>query len=194
VTVNKTAESIFGLPPLFEGEDAKAYDELLSQISTVVKPDDVIYDFLVRDVIDLTWDVFRLRRLKVKLMMANAHKGLRELLVPIIGASEAQDLAEAWAARKPDAVERVNGLLGSAGLSMEAVMAQTLSLVLDDIERIDQMIALAEGRRNAALHEIDRHRQTLGVKLRRAAQQIEDGQMRLLDNIPIPASLGGQSD
>jgi hypothetical protein len=33
---------LFGPPPLFEGEDAKAYDEFLTRISTAVKPVDIL--------------------------------------------------------------------------------------------------------------------------------------------------------
>jgi hypothetical protein len=61
-------------------------------------------------------------------------------------------------------------------------VAQTFSLKLNDIERMQHMMALAEARRNATLHEIDRHRQTLGRKLRRAAQQLEDGQFRVIEH------------
>jgi hypothetical protein len=58
-------------------------------------------------------------------------------------------------------IKRVDKLLASAGLTMDAVMAQALSLKLDDIERIDRMIATAEGRRNAILREVDRHRTSM---------------------------------
>jgi hypothetical protein len=193
---NRTAQStglpdrgepiqLFGPPPLFEGEDTKAYDELLTRISTVVKPADILEDIWVRDLVDLTWDVFRLRRLKANVMMANAHKGLSEILAPFVGCSHAETLAEAWAARKSDVAEEVDKALASAGLGMDAVMAQTLSLKLDDIERIEHMIAIAEARRNTTLREIDRHRETLGQKLRRAVPQLEDGQLRVIENIPI---------
>jgi hypothetical protein len=61
-------------------------------------------------------------------------------------------------------------------------MAQTLSLKLDDIERIDRMIGLAEARRNVVLREIDRHREPLSQNLRRSVQQVEDGQLRVIEN------------
>jgi hypothetical protein len=67
---------LFGPPPLFEGEDPKAYDEFLTRISTAVKPVDIIEDIWVRDFVDLTFDVFRLRRLKANVMMANAYERL----------------------------------------------------------------------------------------------------------------------
>ena len=64
-------------------------------------------------------------------------------------------------------------------------MAQTLSLKLDDIERIDRMIAIAEARRNTILREVDRHRETLSQNLRRAVQQVEDGQLRVIENTSV---------
>jgi len=73
----------------------------------------------------------------------------------LIGRTDAPNLAEAWAARQRSAIKRVDKLLASAGLTMDAVMAQALSLKLDDIERIDRMIATAEGRRNAEIKVID---------------------------------------
>ena len=54
--------------PLLDGEDRAAYDALLKQITTIVKPADVIEEILVRDIVDLVWEGLRLRRLKVALM------------------------------------------------------------------------------------------------------------------------------
>jgi hypothetical protein len=63
---------------------------------------------------------------------------------------------------------------------MNSVMAQSLSIKLDAVERIDRMTALAEARRNAVLREIDGHRENLSQKLRRAVQQVENGQFRAI--------------
>src|SRR5580692_1110966 len=52
-----------GEPTLLLGEDARGYDELLAQVSRVLVPRDVIEDMWIRDVVDLAWDVLRLRRL-----------------------------------------------------------------------------------------------------------------------------------
>jgi len=45
--------------------------------------------------------------------------------------------------------------LDAAGLGLDVVMAQTFSLKLDELERIDRLIAIAEARRNRTLREID---------------------------------------
>jgi hypothetical protein len=174
--------ALFGPPPLYDEEDTKVYDQLLTQVSNTVMPTDIFEDIWVRDVVDLTLAVFRLRRLTANLMKANEYKGLSETLAPVVGRSQAETLAEGWAARKPEVVEEVNKTLTSAGLTPDSILAQTFSLKLNDIERIEHMIALAEARRNATLHEIDRHRQTLGRKLRRGPQQLEDGQFRVIEH------------
>ena len=175
--------ALFGPPPLFDGEDPKIYDQLLAQVSTTVMPEDIFENIWVRDVVDLTIEVLRLRRLKVNLMKSNAYKGLTETLLPLVGRMQAETLAEGWAARKSDVVEEVNKTLTSAGLSStDSILAETFCLKVNDIERIEHMMALAVARRNATLREIDRHRQTLGQKLRRAAQQLEDGQFRVIEH------------
>ena len=173
--------ALFGPPPLLEGEDTAAYDELLVRISGAVNPADIFEEIWVRDIVDLVWEALRLRRLKANLMTATAYRGLEQILKPLVGFLEEEHLAKAWAARDQSAIKRVDKLLASAGLTMDAVMAQTLSISLDDIERIDRMIATAEVRRNAILREVDRHRTTWGQELRRAAQQAEEAGFKLIE-------------
>ena len=180
---------MLGQPPLFDGEDTAAYDELLARISSAVKPTDIFEEIWVRDIVDLVWEAFRLRRLKANLMTATAYKGLEQILKPLVARFlEEGDLAEAWAARKQSAIGRVDKLLASEGLTVDAVMAQTLSINLNDIELIDRMIAAAEARRSAILREVDRHRTTWGQDLRRAVQQAEDVEFEVIEDRPAVQS------
>src|SRR2546421_676247 len=63
----------FGPPPLIEGEDAAAYDELLTCVSAAVNPADILEDIWVRDIVDFVWNAFRLRRLQANLITASAY-------------------------------------------------------------------------------------------------------------------------
>jgi hypothetical protein len=155
---------LFGAPPLIDGEDAAAYDALLARIAAAVKPADVIEEMWVRDVVDLAWETLRLRRLKAMLITAAAPEGMAAALTPSIGAGAARELAEAWAV----GARRAEKLLAAAGLDRDAVTAHTLALRIDDVERIDRMIMLTEGRRAAALREIERRRAALAQGLRQA--------------------------
>ena len=55
---------LFGPPPILEGEDADAYNEILDRVFGAVAPTDFIEDIWVRDLVDVTWNMFRLRRLR----------------------------------------------------------------------------------------------------------------------------------
>ena len=67
----------------------------------------------------------------------------------------------------------VDEKFAQAGLTRQAVMAATLFKNIDVIARIEELIAMAEARRNSALRELDRHRAVLGQATRRAIEQIE---------------------
>ena len=169
--------------PFSRGEDAAAYDELSARIAGAMNPVDIFDEIWVRDIVDCDWAVFRLRRLQASLMTATAYEGLQKILEPLLESFPDQfHLARAWAARDKAAIKRVDELLASAGLTMDAVMAQTLLTNLDHIERMERLIATAEARRDAILCEVERHRATWGQELRRAVQQAEDAEIKVIED------------
>ena len=241
--------ALFGPPPLIEGEDAAAYDQLLARICAAVKPVDIIDEMFIADVVSLEWEVLRLRRLKWSLIRARGLKALEDFLgenldydlysehfaddlaeilqdnLPEDQAEDAQTLArecaqneadavdkvkkilagigldmdevlddakgrkakelvQEYVRREPDAVTLVDELLTDAGVSMDGLMADALAEKLDDIERIDRLTTIAESRRNASLHEIERRRAVLGETLRRSVQEIEDGEFEVIETTP----------
>ena len=97
---------------------------------------------------------------------------------------KAKELVQEYVRREPDAVNLVGELLTDAGVSMDGLMADALAGKLDYIERIDRLISIAESRRNASLHEIERRRAVLGETLRRSVQEIEDGEFKVIETAP----------
>jgi len=167
-------------PPLIEGENAAAYDELLARISGTLKPADILEEIWVRDVVDLVWDAFRLRRLKVHLLTAAAHEGMAKRIGPLLDWHFTDQIARRWAVGDEDAAQTVETTLAAAGLTMAAVMARTLALKIHEVERIDRMTMAAEARRNAILREIERHRATFARTLRRAVEDVEDADFKVV--------------
>src|SRR3954469_20262391 len=164
-------------PPVFlEGEDDQLYARLLEQVTAAVGPRDIIEEFLVRDVMDLQWEVIRFRRLKACLLNAHAAPKITDILSPLIGDHEADRLGGLWRNGDRDGIETVKQELEKGNLSIENVMAETLVLKLDEVERIDHIIARAEARRVSILREMDRHRTALATSLRQATQAIEDAE------------------
>jgi hypothetical protein len=159
------------LPLLLENENAAAYEEIFTQISDVVKPADFLEEIWVRDVVALVWEAFRLRRLKTCLMETAAPRGIARVFSSFLPHATVNEIAAGWAGRDGTRVKQVEGLLDQTGLTVEHVMAESLADRIDDIERIDRMIASAEQRRSAMLREIDRHRTSLASLLRLASDE-----------------------
>jgi hypothetical protein len=242
--------SLYGPPPVLEGEDSAAYDELFGRVCAAVKPVDVIDEMLMDDGMASEWEVLRWRRLKLSLIRAYGLKALEEFLrdkldygqyrkhftdklttilqdnpaedqaedfaqtlahqcarnepdaidkvneiLASIGqkmddilylarAAKAKELAQDYMRRKPRAVKLVHRLLAMSSVSIETLTVEALAQKLDYIERIDRLITIAEGRRNASLREIDRRRAALGETLRRSVQDVEDGELEVIETTP----------
>jgi hypothetical protein len=193
--------SIFGPPPLFKGEDAAAYDELLARVSGNLKPSDIFEEIWVREIVDLMWETFRWRRHLASFHESAIPKTLARILQPLTqnepeahgtslmaklrAAGDAHNagekLANEWAAGDKTATELVQGKLVSAGMTMASVVAQATASELDKIERFNRLIASAEWRCNALLHEIERHRATIAQKRRNEVRKIENAEFETVE-------------
>src|ERR1700729_3224146 len=69
--------------PLLPGEKQADYAEVALRIVKGAQPRDAIEEFLTRDVIDLTWEILRLRRMKAGLLRADAGRGVLRILSTI---------------------------------------------------------------------------------------------------------------
>jgi hypothetical protein len=72
--------ALFGPPPLLEGEDPEAYNRLLDGTAAAVKPRDIFEEIWVADIVQLTWEIFRWRRLQPRLIQQNTKLGAKFLL------------------------------------------------------------------------------------------------------------------
>jgi hypothetical protein len=168
-------------PPL-PGEKDADYATIAERIVGASSPRDAIEEFLIRDVVDLTWEILRLRRVKAGILRASTGTGVEGVLGDVGHPySERAMLGKRWAAGDQKARKKVDGILSQAGLTNDEVTAQTLESKLDSFERLDRMLASAEARRNNALREIDRHRDALAGGVRRSVEEIEDAEFRDVD-------------
>jgi hypothetical protein len=72
--------ALFGPPPLLEGEDPEAYNQLLARVTATVKPRDILEEIWVADIVHLTWEILRWRRLLPRVIQLNTKLGARFLL------------------------------------------------------------------------------------------------------------------
>jgi hypothetical protein len=194
-----TVQRVIGIAPapLLPTEAESDYLGVAARIVAVAQPKDPIEEFLTRDVVDLTWEILRSRRLKGGLLRAAVSKGVHRILTTIGHGHEPYaprtelvnyfHFADKWASGKADYRDAFDEMLNEAGFTMEEVMAEAFAAVIDPFERIDRLLASAEARRNNALREIDRHREALGAAMRRGVEEIQDAQFEEVET----GSVGG---
>jgi hypothetical protein len=158
-TLTALRHNLFGPPPLFEGEDVAAFDELYGRVCAAVKPVDVIDEMLTVDVVSEEWEILRWRRAKANLIRTGTLKELERFLLKQLdynnhyqkyfeydltqilrdnlpkdqpeGAAAA--LAGACARNDPDAVAKVNALLDRIDEHMDHVLNRALARKAEDL-------------------------------------------------------------
>jgi hypothetical protein len=86
------------LLPLLMGEQQTDYAGVAQRIVQASRPRDAVEEFLLRDVIDLTWEILRLRRLKAGTIKASMSDGVRKVLDSVgRGYSDLNRLSGNWA-------------------------------------------------------------------------------------------------
>jgi hypothetical protein len=174
--------------PLLLGEAEADYLGVAARIVAVAQPKDAIEEFLTRDVVDLTWEILRLRRSKGGLLRAAASKGVHRILSTIgygPDISSVDDFAAKWASGNAGSRRQFEEMLKKAGFTMGEVVAEAFAEVIDPFERIDRLVASAEARRNNALREIDRHREALGAAVRRGLDEVQDAEFQDVETGPV---------
>jgi hypothetical protein len=173
--------TLFAEAPLIQGENEADYDTLLERVTMDVAPMDVIEAMWIKDIVDLIWDTYRLRRLKAGLLMSARRKAVHRIieLAEIEGDDQEIDrlwnAADDWLRREPSAEQELDRAFAPYGFNVNSIMAQALSHCLGDLERIERLIASQDARRIKLLTEIERRREALARRLRKTADDITDG-------------------
>jgi hypothetical protein len=177
---------------LLPGEKDTDYVSLAKRVVDTTMPRDTIEELLIRDVIDLSWEILRLRRVKGGILKTSMNRGVERVLDAMdygrdVSFSYSGQLSKMWMAGDKDARKEVEAVLRKAQLSLDDVTAETLECNLESFERLDRMLASAEARRNNALREIDRHRSAFGAAVRQAIDEAEDVEFRDVETDEVMA-------
>ena len=186
-------QSLLGPPPLLEGEDAAAYDNLRNRFRLAIGPQDAIEEIWVRETADLVWEAMRLRRFKTKFMNTSIEGWIRgsiwewtttrnrsELIIE--WKEEKNELVDGWDRGDPASVAKVNALLKERHFDQDKIAMEVFLSKLDTLERFDRMIMQCEARRNLILREVDRHRDILAQRLREVASRIEEAEFSVIED------------
>jgi hypothetical protein len=201
---------LFGPPPILEGETEEDYGELHDRVFRALDPADFIEELWVRDIVDVRWNISRLRRMssallaaRVRILVDHEAASLVETNPELMDGSkeQKQDMErlldagancnfEARKAKYPRAAERYMKLWEAARsrLNLNELQATAMIDEIDSIERIEALIIIAERRVDAVIRELDRHRtiQKLHHDIENSRAKLKTVEPRLIDeNKPV---------
>jgi hypothetical protein len=134
------------------GDDETVYDELLSKVTAALAPRDIIEAIWVKEFINRIWDSQFYQRVRVGFLTEAQKDAVKRLL-------ELDDRVIAqWAAGDKAASDTVAKAIKGRGLDWDAIRGQALSNKLDKIEQLDGLIERGDARRDKALHNLERRR------------------------------------
>ena len=158
---------LFGRPPLLIGEDQLAYDTLLSRVVASVGPKDGIEWLLAKDYADLTWEIQRMRRIKVGMIDAKRKEAVISIFESILEeenleegrdrAKEAGTKADQWFGGG-EGKQQIRQHMQKYDLDSYTITAQAFALRSRELEVVERMLDSVERRRSKLLFEIEVHR------------------------------------
>ena len=168
-------QPLFDDPPLLSTENSGQYRSLLDQIAKCVKPKDVIEWLWVRDIVDLSWEIRRLRRFKA-LLIERARQNISDCAEDGDGPIRPILIIRSSALDPPieKQIEEQTKTKRRKAKFTESDSARGFQACISDYQCVDRLLAAAEGRRKAALYEIELRRDSLARRLRKATEEIID--------------------
>lgn len=183
-------DGCFKPPALLPDEKTDDFDILFNELLRSVTPMDAIEYIYTRDVAILTFEINRLQRHKVDIVKAAQPDAVKDLLNVAIPRLDPRDVSRGWALGDTQATSQVNDVLKKRGLKREAITAKAIELKLDELQKLEEMLARHEGRRFAIFREIDRRREGFKRRLQEAVKNT-DGSYSIIDPEPDFKSKSG---
>jgi hypothetical protein len=157
-----SVRELLGPSWIIESEDPERYEKVLAEVGAAVQPIDFIDWLLVKDIVDLTWEIQRARLQRQRLMRTAQVSSLRTVIA-------------------------------QAGLSMADIDLQSLSAESVKLERLDERDERLAGRRDDILRQIERRRSGWAKLVRRASEEIIEGEFRELPSDTTDVGAGRQA-
>lgn len=167
-------EAALGDPAILPGEDIDAYHALRHAIGSCFSRRDAIQVIYVREVTDMTWELNRLKRYKMKFLADQQQNVIYDFLVDCgMDENEARELSDNWRYGDNHATDDLVKRLKHGREEFDALEFECIADNLDKLANIDQLIGELATRRDQLVTSIGRYRETLQRLLRRNDQAID---------------------
>jgi hypothetical protein len=167
--------ALFGHAPTLKTEDDEIYWNCMERFVKCIEPQDVIDWLWIKDVVDLTWEIWRLRRLKIDLVEIDREDKNAEIEWEREHPDE--PYVDIFSGKStPRTPAQIEARKNKPFLDTDADSANLLFRRIEEYERIEKLLTSAELRRDRILREIELRRDHMGRRLRAASDEILDAQ------------------
>jgi hypothetical protein len=171
-------EKFFGDPPLLGAEPLEDYKAFCSVIERAAKPADDIARLLVRDLVNIWWEIRRERLIKVETIKQKQREYVSKTMFPNRADLERERL------RLARVEDEAPSMFRKKGEPVEKKQEDPISSLAqaylhddgNDIEACDRRISALESRRSALLREVERRNQIVARDADKAASSIVDAE------------------
>jgi hypothetical protein len=170
---------LLGPAPVVFGESKDNYERLLARFAADVGPTDFIEWVLIKEIADCTWEIQRLLRFEIEVVRRGIARAARDKLshlMPVFfepderkSGGELEHIAQGASLGAPGSDVVLDTLLKQTGLSGEKISAESYIAQLWAIRPLQQIRAIADGKRERMLRLIERRRVAFGSRLRRTS-------------------------
>ena len=154
-------QSVLGPPSLLRSESAADYDALTAQCAAAVEPQDMIEWMIVRDYVDLSWEILRLRRMKqhvVAVAKCDAVAYIAREFNPQGGRRDAGAVAATEWCEGGETRRALMDRFATVDVDARTIESHAFLREADTVATIEGMIADKEQARRAVLRDLETYR------------------------------------
>jgi hypothetical protein len=173
---SQTLERFLGPTPLLHGEDAEGYKVFYDNIRQQIGPHDLIDEIYIRDVVDQTWEIHRLRHIRIGLMRKGQIQAVKQYTdydaSPFLNSTQRDVVRDKMKSSLESALDGLQKL----GVSLSDINARAFKNESEALFLIDQNITRLEVRRNLIFREIERRKILFAKKIIQIVNSIEENE------------------
>ncbi len=145
----------FGLPPrpaVLRTESKERFETMSAALDDFLKPQNIIEQMQVDDIVDMQWEKQRLRRCRDGILGAKTLKAVKSVLFKI-DKNQGEAAAKQWFGT-PEQKAKVKEILAHYGLDESAVEGEAFNQSLKPLDQIGRMLASLEHRSHRELRTL----------------------------------------
>jgi hypothetical protein len=166
-------------PLVLMSESAEEYLALHKKLIDEINPQGLIEAVYVEEIADLVWDIQRLRKFRISIIILATRRSLVNILMELLthhAKIKVDKLAKNWFDEDEDeaaaAKEEVRKILARFNLDESVIEAEAIKLAADQLDWLDKNLASASSRLEKSLRFIKSYRADFANDLRRHSNRL----------------------